>query len=118
MRTFLVAAVLLFASPAGAEIWTTREGECLDWQMRWDMQQDQSGVWTGWIDHFHIGGPCQRPTGRTHRSEARAVIVGDNVFASRFTGTALCNYTGRMVRENRARGFIICEGQKRRGFVI
>jgi hypothetical protein len=118
MRTLLILAALLSASPVLAEIWTSREGDCGEWQARWDMQQDQSGVWTGWIDHFHIGGPCERPSGRTIRSEGRAVIIGENIFASRITGDTLCNYTGRFPRENRARGVVVCEGRKRLGFVM
>jgi len=82
------------------------------------MQQNQSGVWIGWIDHFHIGGPCERPTGRTVRSEVRAVIAGENIFASRITGDSLCSYTGRLPREHRARGVYVCEGGKRHSFVM
>jgi hypothetical protein len=118
MRTVLVVVALLLASPACAEIWTTREGECGEWQTRWDVQQEQSGVWIGWIDHFHIGGPCERPTGRTLRSEVRAGIAGENIFASRITGDDLCSYTGRLPRENRARGVLICEGGQRCSFVM
>jgi hypothetical protein len=118
MRIFVLALAFMAASPAYAEIWTSREGYCGEWQARWDMQQDQSGVWIGSIEHFHVGGPCQRPTGRILRSEARAVIAGENIFALRLTGRVLCNYTVRLVRENRARGVQVCEGEQRHGLVM
>ena len=118
MRKILILAALLSVSPAVAEVWSSREGECGDWQGRWDMQQDQSGIWTGWVEHFHIGGPCERPTGQTRRSEIRAVIAGENIFVTRMTGDTLCNYIGRLPRENRARGLYICEGGRRHNFVI
>jgi hypothetical protein len=118
MRLALILAALCSASAASAEIWSVREGECGEWQSRWDVQQEQSGVWVGVIDHFHIGGPCARPTGDTRRSDVRAYIVGDNLLAIRNVDGTLCSYTARMFRENRARGIQICERQPRSQFVI
>jgi hypothetical protein len=116
MRTIMYAAALvLLASPVTAETWIERSGECGQWQSRWDVQQDQSGVWYGTIDHFHVGGPCDAPTGRTLRSDVRAVIAGNNFFAVRNTGNTLCNYAAsrRGPNANRARGVVICEGARR-----
>lgn len=120
MRLFLLIGFLACTvSSAQAETWFVREGTCGEWQSRWDVQQDQSGVWFGSIDHFQIGGPCTRATGQTLRSEVRAVIVGENVFAFRTTGDTLCSYVAKMRGENRARGVVLCEGNETRlGFVI
>jgi hypothetical protein len=81
----VLAALLFFAcaSPALAEVWTVREGECGEWQARWVVDQERSGVWSGSIEQIHIGGPCERRTSRIRRSNVRAVIHGDNVFAVR-----------------------------------
>jgi hypothetical protein len=119
MRLALIVAVLLCTGSASyAETWVSREGDCGEWQSRWDVQQETNGVWVGTIDHFQIGGPCTRATGQTLRSEVRAVIAGDNLFAFRTTGDQLCNYVAQMRGENRARGINLCEGQRRVGFVI
>jgi hypothetical protein len=120
MRLALViAAVLCTASAAQAEVWATREGGCGEWQGRWEVEQDQSGVWVGTIDHYQIGGPCERTTGQTIRSEVRAIIAGDNLFAFRGSDNGACSYIAKMQGENRARGIGICEGvAKRFGFVI
>jgi hypothetical protein len=52
------------------------------------------------------------------RSDVRVYFVGDNLFALRVTGYAMCSYAGRIVRENRGRGIQICESQPRGGFVV
>lgn len=115
----IVASLLCIASAAEAETWFVREGVCGEWQSRWDVQQEQNGIWSGTIDHFQIGGPCTRATGQTFRSEVRAVIAGDNLFAFRSTGDKVCSYVAQMRGENRARGIGLCEGnQARVGFVI
>jgi hypothetical protein len=109
--TVRVLAALLFfacASPALAEVWTVREGECGEWQARWVVDQERSGVWSGSIEQIHIGGPCERRTSRIRRSNVRAVIHGDNVFAARRTGDGL----------NRARGVFVCEGRQRQSAVF
>ena len=121
MRTRLIGlSLVLIASSASAETWSVREGQCGEWQSRWDIEQDQSGVWVGTIDHFQIGGPCAPRTGETHRSEVRAVIAGENFFAFNTQENGrFCSYVARIIRENRARGVSLCEGNpERRGFVI
>jgi hypothetical protein len=115
---FIIAALFVTVSAAHAETWFSREGDCGEWQARWDVQQEPSGVWFGTVEHVQIGGPCARATGVMLRSEARAVIAGDNLFAFRATGHKVCNYIGQMRGENRARGVWVCEDQRRYGFVI
>lgn len=114
----IISAAVCSASATSAETWTVREGNCGEWQARWDVQQEQNGVWVGTIDHFHIGGPCVRATGQVLRSDVRAYLVRDNLFAFRMTGDAMCSYAGRITGENRARGVQVCENQPRTGFVI
>ncbi len=116
MRTMIYAAgFVLMAMPVTAETWIERAGECGQWQGRWAVQQDQSGVWYGTIEHFHVGGYCDAPTGQILRSDVRAVIAGNNFFAVRRTGNTLCTYTAsrRGPNANRARGVAICEGEQR-----
>ena len=121
MRSILTAITfVLVASPALAETWTVREGQCGEWQSRWNIAQDRSGVWVGTIDHFQNGGPCTPRTGETYRSEVRAIIAGENFFAfnTRDDGR-FCSYVARIVSENRGRGVSLCEGDPdRRGFVV
>ncbi|KAA2235250.1 hypothetical protein [Salinarimonas soli] len=121
MRTLLVASVFTLASSAAwAETWVVREGACGEWQSRWDVEQEQTGVWVGTIDHVHVGGPCVPATRATATSEVRAVIAGDNLFALRTTDhNILCTYVARIERENRGRGVTVCEGVPQRGgFVV
>ncbi len=118
MRVALLASLMFaIASPAAAEVWLVREGECGEWQSRWEVQQEQSGVWVGRIDHLQVGGPCMRATGETLRSEVRATIAGDNLFAVRMTGDLTCTHVAR-IREARGRGFVLCENDERRFFGI
>jgi len=107
-----VLAMLAFvsgASTASAEVWLVRDGRCGDWRSRWHVEQDQSGVWTGVIDLFHVGGSCVQGTGQTARIPVRAVIAGESFFASRGTenGT-MCNYYGRL-QGDRVRGVALCD---------
>ena len=121
MRTFLFSAALtLCASHASAETWVVREGSCANWQSRWEIEQEQTGVWVGTIDHLHIGGPCAQSRGEVMSSDVRAVIAGDNLFALRTREDGkVCSYVARMVGENRGRGIVLCEGDRERtGFVI
>jgi hypothetical protein len=120
MRSLMVTALALIASSVSAETWVVREGKCGEWQSRWDIEQDRSGVWVGTIDHFQIGGPCAPRTGQVRRSDVRAVIAGENFFAfNAIDNGSLCSYVARIVRENRARGVSLCEGNPEPGgFVI
>jgi hypothetical protein len=84
MRSVLVSlAFLAGTSAAAAEVWLVRDGRCGDWRSRWHAEQDESGVWSGIIDLYHVGGPCIQGTGQTVRIPVKAVIAGESFFASR-----------------------------------
>ena len=55
--------IQVLRASAACDPLTSREGECGEWQSRWDMTQEQTGVWVGEIDHFHVGGPCAPASG-------------------------------------------------------
>jgi hypothetical protein len=111
MRLAVAALAILLALPAvAAEIWQVREGECGDWRSRWDVEQDNDGVWKGMIDHIHVGGPCTPPTGARIRTRVQAIIAGENFFATRQDERGgVCSYYGRL-RGDRVRGVGLCEG--------
>ena len=109
MRSALVILTLVvWASTASAEVWFTREGTCGEWRSRWNVEQDQSGLWVGSMDHMHVGGPCVQGTGQTYTSKVQAVIVGESFFATRHTGNT-CLYHGQ-IQGDWVRGFELCEG--------
>ena len=113
MRSVLAALALLAgASAASAEVWLMREGRCGEYRSRWDVEQDQPGVWVGAADHVQVGGPCVARTGVNSRSRVRAVIVGQEFFAilqsEPASGAAvhsgqICSYYGP-VRDDQVRG--------------
>jgi hypothetical protein len=110
----LIVALAASTSSAVAEVWRGREGECGDWRSRWDVRQDQDGVWAGTIDHVHVGGPCGAGTDQTMRTEVQAVIAGESFFAARRAeDRTVCSYHGR-IKEDRVRGFALCEGSAER----
>ena len=110
MRSVLAAFALVAGmSPASAEVWFVREGLCGEWRARWNVEQDQSGLWTGSIDHVHVGGPCAQGNGSRVRSAVHATIVGETLFATRQAGATICSYYGQ-IREERVRGVELCEG--------
>lgn len=118
MRLVLLAALCALASPAMAETWITREGECGEWQARWDVIQETNGVWVGQAEYLHVGGPCAEPTGEIRGSDVRAVIAGSNLFAVRGRpGGGVCTYV-MQIGANRGRGFSLCEGQRRSGVAM
>jgi hypothetical protein len=97
-------------SPARAEEWVSRQGSCYEWEGRWDVRQEPSGVWVGIIDFNHVGGPCSRGSSQFFTFEARAVIAGTDFFARRTTGSIVCNMHGT-IRDLEVRGFEVCSGQ-------
>jgi hypothetical protein len=104
--------LLLIASiaPALSDEWTSRSGQCFEWQGLWTVERDQSGVWVGSIDYQQIGGPCIAGDNSIATSEVRAVIVGEDFFARVITGgSASCLMHGR-VRGVEVRGFSLCTG--------
>ncbi len=111
MRSALVILTLLAGiSGLSAEIWLSREGACGDWRSRWNVEQDESGLWVGSIDHVHVGGPCAQGTGRRIGSDVKAVIAGESFFAARRDDNGhFCSYYGR-IREDRVRGPELCAG--------
>lgn len=118
MRSILLATFLYaVVSPASAELWTGREGACGEWQSRWDMTQEQSGLWVGVVEWYHIGGPCEHRTDQVLRSEVRAHIAGENLFAVTHVGDEFCTYVAH-INEHRGRGFALCEGAKRNPFNV
>jgi hypothetical protein len=127
MRSVLAALALLAgASAASAEVWLMREGRCGEYRSRWDVEQDQPGVWVGAADHVQVGGPCVARTGVNSRSRVRAVIVGQEFFAilqsEPASGAAvhsgqICSYYGP-VRDDQVRGVEVCEGGERMMFAL
>ena len=114
MRKLLLSALaVLITSPAAAEVWQSREGECGEWRVRWDVDQTQEGVWNGTVQYTHVGGPCAARTGNGGTAEIEAVIAGDSFFAARQAGNLVCTYYGR-IRGDRVRGFELCEGASSR----
>ena len=127
MRSVLAALALLAgASAASAEVWLMREGRCGEYRSRWDVEQDQPGVWVGSADHVQVGGPCVARTGVNSRSRVRAVIVGQEFFAilqsEPASGAAvhsgqICSCYGP-VRDDQVRGVEDCEGGERMMFAL
>lgn len=111
MKRWMILASLIGASyPAlAAETWGSREGECFDWRNRWNVSQDNDGVWSGKLEQVHVGGSCGAENGQRNEADVRAVLVGDYFFATRFRSADGndCNYAGRL-RDDRVRGFYTC----------
>jgi hypothetical protein len=115
MRAAILSLLILgAASPAFADHWVSREGTCGEWRGFWRVQRDQDGVFVGRIDYEHIGGPCAQGTGQRIVSEVRAVVAGQDFFASR-PGT--CLYHGRL-QEERVRGRGLCGGNLSETFAL
>jgi hypothetical protein len=114
MRVFLLCTLLAIAAlPASAEEWISRgHGDCYNWEGRWDVQQEQSGVWVGVIDFVHVGGPCAAETQQVISHEVRAAIVGRDFFARRITGGGFCALHGN-IRGSEVRGMEVCSGTTR-----
>jgi hypothetical protein len=109
VRGAFLFALLAGMAPASAEEWVSRHGACYEWEGRWDVQQEQSGVWVGGIDLAHAGGPCSAGTDGYYTNEVRAVIVGGDFFARRTTGSAMCYLHGQ-IRGAEIRGWEMCNG--------
>jgi len=127
MRSLLAAlAFVAGTSAASAEVWLIREGLCGEYRSRWNVEQDQAGIWSGSADHVHVGGPCQPGTGAKSQSKVRAVISGGVFFAvlqseptagaGANTG-AICSYYGP-IQEDRVSGVEVCEGNPRMLFAL
>jgi len=108
LGAFLALMVSAGLSPASAEEWVSRNGSCYEWEGRWEVRQEQSGVWTGPIDFTHVGGPCSRASSHFLTYETRAVI-GADFFGRRTTGSVVCNMHGT-IRDIEVRGYEVCSG--------
>lgn len=118
MRAILTGLALVCSiTSASAEVWRMREGRCGEWRSRWQVEQESSGVWTGFIEHEHVGGSCSPGGDTLARSEARAAIVGDNFFAIRRNGAVVCSYFGNITGD-RVRGVELCDGRPRWDFSL
>ena len=112
MRTILCGLFFgLGLSAASAEVWQTREGVCGEWRSRWDVEQQQNGVWKGTINYVQVGAPCSQRTNQRTSSDVEAVIVGESFFAvhRNHQDGRVCSYYGR-VDQDLAKGFELCEG--------
>ena len=106
MRAALLALLsLLGVSSASAEVWVSRTGLCFEWEGRWSVNQEPTGLWVGDIEFIHIGGRCANPTHQVANYQVRAVIVADEFFGVRGN----CHMNGR-VRGNALRGLEVCAG--------
>ena len=106
MRAVLFALCsLLGIGSASAETWMSATGLCFEWEGRWSVSQDASGLWVGDIEFIHIGGRCANPTHQTATYPVRAVIVAEEFFGVRGS----CHMNGR-VRGNTIRGLEVCAG--------
>lgn len=109
-RRAVVALFLFLAagnSNAMAEEWASRHGSCYEWQGRWTVEQERPGLWVGYIDYVHIGGNCGPGTNATVSFPVRAVIIGNDFFAYRTSGTLPCHAHGQ-VRAEGVSGFELC----------
>jgi hypothetical protein len=107
LGAFLALMVSAGLSPASAEEWVARHGASYEWDARWDVQQEPSGVWVGIIDFVHAGGPCSGRTNQVLTYETRAVIVGTDFFARRTMANVICTMHGT-IRAIEVRGFELC----------
>jgi hypothetical protein len=110
LRAAVTFLTLLSASlPAFSDEWASRSGTCFDWQAYWNVERESSGVFTGFIDLVHVGGPCAAANDTRASANARAVIVGSDFFAITNAGGSQCLWYGTILGEQ-ARGFASCPG--------
>jgi hypothetical protein len=109
---YTVALVMLLSigvCDAGAEEWSSRHGDCYDWEGHWDVREQMPGLWVGYADFVHVGGRCGRGTQRTLTYEVRAGMVGEDVFVYRTAGPSQCYMHGKR-RPEGVTGFELCSG--------
>ena len=106
MRAALfVLLSMLGISSAGADVWMSRTGLCFEWEGRWSVNQQPTGLWVGDIEFIQVGGRCANPTHEVANYQVRAVIVADEFFGVRGS----CYMNGRL-RGNTIRGTEVCAG--------
>jgi hypothetical protein len=111
MRTLLLfLALLAAAAPSSADEWTSRSGNCFEWEALWTVQRDASGAWVGSIDFQHVGGSCTPPNNNVMTGEVRAATIGEDFYARIVLGAAgSCLANGR-IQGAEVRGFLLCHG--------
>jgi hypothetical protein len=106
MRAVLIVLMSMFGvCSASADTWTSRTGLCFEWEGRWEVSREPSGIWAGEIEFIQIGGRCVNPTHQVVTYPVRAVIVADEFFGIR----GICHMNGRL-RGNTIRGVEVCAG--------
>jgi hypothetical protein len=107
---FLLLWLVVAVVPGSAEEWTSRSGNCFEWEGRWTVQRDVSGVWVGSLDFQHVGGSCVAPNNSFMTAEVRAATIGEDFYARIVMGAAgSCLANGR-IQESEVRGFLLCHG--------
>jgi hypothetical protein len=96
---FLLLAITIEAVPASAAEWDSRHGNCYDWEGRWDVREEQPGLWVGYADFVHVDSRCGRGTNAAVRYDVRVAIVGEDLFVYRTAGPSLCFAHGRFRQE-------------------
>lgn len=105
----LLLAFLASAADASADVWSSRNGVCYEWEGRWILQQTQPGLWTGDIDFAHVGGDCSPGRQEPLTNEVQTVMIGDVFFARRSSASSSCYMHGK-VREGGVAGYEMCTG--------
>jgi hypothetical protein len=106
---FVVTLVATIFS-ALAEEWSSRTGNCYDWEGTWRVREERQGLWVGHIDFFHVGGSCSGPgTGEVRAYDVRVAIVGEDLFGYRTAGPSVCLMHGNIGTEG-VNGFELCSG--------
>jgi hypothetical protein len=106
---FLALAIAVDVAPASAAEWESRHGGCYDWEGRWDVREEQPGLWVGFADFVHVGGACGPGSQNGIRFDVRAAIIGEDFFVYRTAGPSLCFAHGRL-RSDGVNGFEWCSG--------
>jgi hypothetical protein len=106
---FLVLAIAVDAAPASAAEWDSRHGQCYDWEGRWDVREEQPGLWVGFADFVHIDSRCGRGSHAAVRYDVRVAIIGEDLFVYRTAGPSLCFAHGRF-RPEGVNGYELCSG--------
>jgi hypothetical protein len=106
---FLVLAIAVDAAPASAAEWDSRHGQCYDWEGRWDVREEQPGLWVGFADFVHVDSRCGRGSRAAVRYDVRVAIIGDDLFVYRTAGPSLCFAHGRF-RPEGVNGYELCSG--------
>jgi hypothetical protein len=100
----LLLAIAVDAAPASAAEWDSRHGQCYDWEGRWDVREEQPGLWVGFADFVHVDSRCGRGSHAAVRYDVRVAIIGDDLFVYRTAGPSL------RFRPEGVNGYELCSG--------